>query len=65
MSTYQINIRCSTCDVFMNRGGAYKSKTVWRCKCCNMPVRHTSYAGRKDLIRRELITRQEIGPLTT
>jgi len=24
-------------------------KTNWRCRCCDMPVRHTPYSGRKSL----------------
>jgi len=52
MSTYQINVRCTTCERFLNKDGMYL-KRVWRCLCCKMPVRFTSYAGRKDLVKRE------------
>jgi hypothetical protein len=29
--------------------GVYKKKTSFNCKCCDLPVRHTPYSGRKSL----------------
>jgi hypothetical protein len=29
--------------------GIYRNTTSWKCRCCNTPVRHTPYAGRKAL----------------
>ena len=49
-SMYVGNKRCSNCERFISLEGIYKKKTSWNCKCCNLPVRHTPYSGRKSIV---------------
>lgn len=49
VSMYIGNKRCSHCERFISMDGIYKKKTSYNCKCCNLPVRHTPYTGRKSL----------------
>ncbi len=48
-SMYIGNKRCSHCDRFISMEGVYKKQTSWNCKCCDLPVRHTPYSGRKRI----------------
>lgn len=49
-SMYIGNKRCTNCERFISNEGTYKKKTSINCKCCDLPVRHTPYSGRKSLI---------------
>jgi hypothetical protein len=49
VSMYIGNKRCTHCERFISMDGIYKKKTSYNCRCCNLPVRHTPYSGRKSL----------------
>ena len=49
VSLYVSNKRCSNCDRFISMEGVYQKKTSSNCRCCNRPVRHTPYSGRKSI----------------
>lgn len=51
ISMYVGNKRCTHCERFISMEGVYKKETSWNCKCCNSPVRHTPYSGRKSVER--------------
>jgi hypothetical protein len=48
VSMYIGNKRCTNCERFISMDGVYQKITSMNCKCCNSPVRHTPYAGRKS-----------------
>ena len=50
-SMYIDNKRCTNCDRFISMEGVYRKSTSWNCKCCDAPVRHTPYSGRKSIER--------------
>ena len=49
MSMYIGNKRCTHCERFVSMDGIYQKKTSSNCKCCDLPVRHTPYSGRKSI----------------
>ena len=52
VSMYIGNKRCTHCERFISMEGVYKKTTSMNCKCCDSPVRHTPYSGRKSIVQK-------------